>query len=324
MIPPRSAEAAANSRLATLAFCADAYMEAPLHVAASSALRNLHPGWAAKIYLLAEGIDAKGIARLRETLNRCERPYELVEITGADTSVFSRLRPFHGTLAAYFRLLLPDFISEQKFLYLDTDTVTTIDLSPLFALDMGGYPLVFVVDGVVKNALDCKIYIQHGAVADDPCFNSGVILFNVEQWKAQNCLSRVLEFGNAYPDCLLAADQTVLNILFAKDCCRLSPEFNVKLSTHVRDPIPEKGIYHFVGSPKPWDILGEFFHPYHDIWDEAIQCIALRFVQRSAYTDHRSWIRFTRILGGYRRILRVRYQLAKAERRKRQAVSGQQ
>jgi lipopolysaccharide biosynthesis glycosyltransferase len=97
----------------------------------------------------------------------------------------------------------------------------------------------------------------------------------------------------------------------------LGREFNLQLSAHHRDPVPERGIYHFVGSPKPWDLFGEFFHSYSHIWNEASGGIALRFMQRRAYADFRSWRRLPRIIGGYRRILRQRYKLFQAERARR-------
>jgi lipopolysaccharide biosynthesis glycosyltransferase len=303
-----------ESHLAVVALCSDAYMEAPLHVAASSVLRSLHPGWKAKFYLLTENITPAGVRRLRQTLNRCERPYELVEIADADTTVFHRLRPFHGTYTTYYRFLLPDFVAEERFLYLDTDTVTTLDISPLFDRNMGGYPLGFVVDGTVKHALEHKFFMEQGAAPDDPAFNAGVALFDAREWREQNCFSRIMDFCNAHPDRLLSADQTALNVLFAKHCHRLDPAFNVKLSTVVRTPVQEQGIYHFVGSPKPWDILGEFIHPYSSIWSEAAKGTSLSLAQRSAYLDTKSWVRFSRIAGGYHRILRQRREIAKARR----------
>jgi len=303
-----------RSSVAAIALCSDIYMEAPLHVAASSVLRSLHPNWTAKIYLLTEGIDEAGVRRLRKTLELTKRPHELVLVTSPDTSVFAKLLPFHGSLAAYYRFLLPDLVEEKRLLYLDTDTVTKIDISPLFQLEMEGYPLGFVVDGVVRWALENEFYISQGAKADDPAFNSGVMLFDVDQWKAQNCFSRLMEFCNAYPDSLVAADQTALNVLFAKGCYHLSPEFNVKLSTVRREKVPESGIFHFVGSPKPWDLFGEFFHPYSRIWSEASVLTALKLTQRSAYTDMRNWRRLPRIIGGYRRILKQRYELLQAGR----------
>lgn len=311
-----------GTQVATVAFCSDVYMEAPLHVAVSSVLRSLHPDWTGKFYLLTEGIDEAAVGRLRETLNRVGRPYELVEITSPNTSVFRKLRSFHGSHACYYRFLLPDFVAEQRFLYLDTDTVTKVDISPLFQLEMNGYAVGFVVDGEVKWALEKEFYLSQGAKGDDPAFNSGVILFDVEQWKAQNCFSRLMELCSAHGDRMAPGDQTALNVLFAKHCYRLSPEFNVKLSAHHRTPVPESGIYHFVGSPKPWDVFGEFFHSYAYIWNEASGGIALRFTQRSAYTDIRNWRRLPRILGGYRRILRQRYARMQAERKRRKVVPG--
>lgn len=295
-----------GNHIATIAFCADVYMEVPLHVAASSLLRNLHPNWTAKIYLLTDGIGKSAIGRLRETLNLVERPYELVEITLPNTGVFRKLRPFHGSHAAYYRLLLPSFAAEKRFLYLDTDTVTKVDVSPLFQLDMDGYPLGFVVEGSVKYDLQHEFLISQGAKEDDPVLNSGVILFDVEQWKAQHCFSRLMDFCNAHPASLLAADQTAFNVLFVKHCYHLALEFNVKLYAHGGKPVPDNGIYHFVGSPKPWDLFGEFFHSYAYIWNEASGRIALRLTRRSAYTDFRNWRRLPRIIGGYRRILRAR------------------
>jgi lipopolysaccharide biosynthesis glycosyltransferase len=58
---------------------------------------------------------------------------------------------------------LPDFITEERFLYIDTDTVTTIDVSSLFQLDMNGYPVGFVGGGTVKWALEKAFFISLGA-----------------------------------------------------------------------------------------------------------------------------------------------------------------
>jgi lipopolysaccharide biosynthesis glycosyltransferase len=272
-------------------------------------LRSLHPDWTAKFYVLTEGISEAAMGRLRKTLDLVGRSYELVEIRSPDTSVFKNLRPFHGSHAAYYRLLLPDYVTEKRFLYIDTDTVTTIDISPLFVLNMNGYPLGFVGGGTVKWSLENEFFISLGAKGDDPSFNSGVMLLDVEQWKSQNCFARLMEFCNAHPDHLISADQTALNALFAKDCYYLGPEYNMALSPESRRASLKNGIYHFVGSPKPWDLFGEFFHGYYSIWSDALGRIALGFIQRNTYTNIRNWRRFPHIIGGYRRILRQRYKL---------------
>ena len=40
----------------------------------------------------------------------------------------------HNDLARYF---IPDFVEEDKVLYLDSDLVVTADLTPLFEMDLG-------------------------------------------------------------------------------------------------------------------------------------------------------------------------------------------
>ena len=301
---------------AVIAFCSDEYMEAPLHVAAMSVVRALHPAWLARIYVLTQGIDDRGLAALRSSLDRLDRAYEMVELATAETSIFTGLRPFHGSYSAYFRLLLPGLINDDRFLYLDTDTITTIDVSPLFEVDMHGRALGFVNTGKVKHSLERNFFLSQGASLEDPSFNSGVILFNRSEWLKQDCFSRLLDFCRAHPDDLLAADQTALNVLFARDCHHLDPPFNVPLSTVFREKIPEQGVYHFVGSPKPWDLFGEWIHPYGDLWKHAIEQTAIGLQQRVSYLSLRNWRRFPRIMGGYRRIFRQRGQQRRLAKQK--------
>ena len=109
--PNHRSEDIMQPKVASLALCSDVYMEAPLHVAASSVLSSLHPDWSAKFYILDYGIGPAGMHLLRETLDRCRRAYELIEIPDADLTIFERLRPFHGTHTAYARFLLPDYVS---------------------------------------------------------------------------------------------------------------------------------------------------------------------------------------------------------------------
>jgi lipopolysaccharide biosynthesis glycosyltransferase len=282
-------------------------MEAPLHVSIYSVLRNLHPLWNAKIYVLAPDVPPYSLARLRRTIKSADRPSTLVEITGCDCSVFSKLRPFHGSYAAYYRLLLPEYVTEDRFLYIDADTIPEIDVSPLFELDLQGHPMGVVYDVPIKSSFDADFYLSRGLDPNAPCFNSGVILFDRLQWLKQNCFSRLMEFARAHPHDLKSADQTVLNVVFARDRAELPEQFNVKLSTSRRLPIPERGIFHFVGSPKPWDMFGRIFHPYSYLWKRASRPVPLRPSERVPSLGFRNWQRLPNILGGYRRILRHRW-----------------
>jgi lipopolysaccharide biosynthesis glycosyltransferase len=123
-----------------------------------------------------------------------------------------------------------------------------------------------------------------------------------------------MEFCRKYPDALLAADQTALNALFSRSCFRLDPLFNVRLSTIVRDDLPAEGIYHFVGSPKPWDIFGNLFHPYSRMWNEYRKSAGIGVLTLNPYIQPSAWGRLPRISGPYLRLVRWRLELMRSGR----------
>jgi lipopolysaccharide biosynthesis glycosyltransferase len=281
-------------------------MEVPLHVAAHSLLRNLAPGVKPNFYMLLTGFSAAGRDLLRCTLDHLDRDYSLSFLP--EESVASQFQGFHtllGSHAPYHRLLLPDLIDEPRFLYLDSDTLTLIDVSPLFAMDMGSYAAGFVVDGTVKYALESRFFQSLGKDPDGPAFNSGVILMQREQWIQQDCWPRIRAFCERYSDQLLAADQTALNALMAENCFHLPPQFNTKLfpkrSTRIGDT---PGIFHFVGSPKPWDMLGRATLPYSVQWFDELDRTPLPASKKQLWRSKGYWQRLPRLLGSYRRLIK--------------------
>jgi lipopolysaccharide biosynthesis glycosyltransferase len=297
-----------------LAFCSDQYMELPLLVAATSAVKHVSTHFDVHVYLMLSSVDEKGIARIRKALDRVGRQYSLTILPPPDDAVFHSFRPFYGTHTPYYRLLLPDLIPDDRFLYLDTDTVTATDLSGLATIDMQGYAMGFVVQSKMGRALEEKFFLELGNEKDDPAFNSGVMLVDSKQWKAQQCSPRLMEFCRKYPDALLAADQTALNALFSKSCFHLDERLNVRLSTIVWDDLPAEGIYHFVGSPKPWDIFGNLFHPYARIWNEYRQSAGIGAWTLNPYLEPSAWRRLPRIFGAYLRPLRWLFALLRSGR----------
>jgi lipopolysaccharide biosynthesis glycosyltransferase len=279
-----------------VAFCADRNVEAALHVAASSLLRNLNPTETVRFYLLLTGFSEKHLQRLRDTLDRTGREYELRLPQLPDTPMLREFRPLHGNLVPYHRLLLPEVVDEDRLLYLDSDTLTAIDISPLFSLPMADKATAFVVDSVVGKSMDCKFLVARGLRPTSPGFNSGVMLFNLEQWRKQRCTQRSLDLCRES----FKHDQVVLNLLFSEDTCSLPAEYNIKLypSTPIEGVAP--GIYHFLGSPKPWDIAGNRLVNSYALWHGYARHIVIK---NNPWLSSRAWLRSFRILGSYRREL---------------------
>ena len=136
----------------SVAFCTDRTMEAALHVAALSVLNHLSSSQTARFHLLLTGFSRDRIDLLRLTLDGAQRPYEMEVLQAPDRSLFEGFRPLQGSLTPYHRLVLPDLVNEERLLYLDSDTLARIDVSPLIAVDMQAHATGFVVDGLAGPA----------------------------------------------------------------------------------------------------------------------------------------------------------------------------
>src|SRR5208282_900453 len=100
-------------------------------------------------------------------------------------------------------------------------------------------------------------------------------------------------------------DQSILNALFAEDCYRLDARYNVKVYA-TTDPkrVPAAGVFHFVGSPKPWDIGGRLLLPHARRWYEALAKTAIPAYRRIFWLNPAAWSRMAKIRGGYARLAR--------------------
>lgn len=294
-------------RVAAVAFCTDKYMEAPLHVAASSLLRNLHPDYTARFYLHLTDFTADDIESLRETLDRTARGYS-IELLHADASAFRKFRPFYGNFTTYHRLLLPEIIQEDRLLYVDSDTLVEVDVAPLFELDMGKQPAGFVTIGVTSKNTATPLFTALGIPPDTPYFNAGVMLLNLPEWRRQNCTERVLDFCHEH-NAQLIGDETALNGVFAGDYLRLDSRYNTILTRKTElNSIPKAGIFHFLENPKPWDIGGRLLLPHARMWFAGLRATAVPAYKRIFFLNPRLWLRALRCRGSYYRTFKWKLQ----------------
>ena len=113
-------------------------------------------------------------------------------------------------------------------------------------------------------------------------FNSGVLLFDLKQWRQQKILEQCMYFLDKNSEHCLSADQVVLNGIFYNQYHHLPEKFNICLSTTQKQvgPYPQ-GILHLVGSPKPWDAFGEIGNIHSPLFYEILD--------QTAYRYWRSW-----------------------------------
>ncbi len=146
------------------------------------------------------------------------------------------------TRAAYYRLLIPDFIPDvDKILYMDCDIQVKSSLKELFSSDIKDYYLAAVEDiDEVKNSnrLNLKKY-----------FNSGVLLLNLAKFREINFTSKIFDWIALHKDQIVFHDQDVLNLYFADNVKFLDKKWNLQgylKSLKFRKEYKEGNLIHFI------------------------------------------------------------------------------
>jgi lipopolysaccharide biosynthesis glycosyltransferase len=272
-------------------------MEAPLHAAASSLL--LHASVEIDFYFMLSGFDLKRRDMLRQSLDMSGKAYTATFVDEPNPEALLGLRPFHGQRTPYHRLFLPELVPADRLLYLDSDIVSAVDVSPLATLAMS-HASGFVPAGVTDRYIERKLFAAIGLPPHTPAFNSGVMLFDLRAWREQRLARETLEFCRKYQE----FDQTGLIAVSAGRFDALHPRYNMPLytTTRLQSAREHPALYHFVGSPKPWDIAGRQFHSCFRIYAEALEKTILRR-HASPYMSVANWQRAYRVKGGYARKL---------------------
>lgn len=159
--------------------------------------------------------------------------------------------------SVFLRYFTATFVQEDQALYLDCDIVVTRDLSEIFAVDLGSYPL-----GAVRD-LGGEVYFG------EQIFNSGVLLINVNYWREKDIAGQLIEMTDNLHDKVTQDDQSILNMLFENRWMELPFAYNcITLHTTFSDYEPEKGLYppviHYLTERKPWKEYTQSI--YREVW----------------------------------------------------------
>ena len=177
----------------------------------------------------------------------------------------------HLTYAAFFRYFIPQFVTEEKALYLDADIIVRDSIEELFSEDFDGFSIAAVEDAFEKNT-----------------FNSGVMLIDVDAWRREGVTEKLLQLTNEFHESSYG-DQGILNRLFQNNWKKLPQKYNfmVGMDTVARiygidswytESIKvgnEAKIIHYTGR-KPWHLVNlnrfreEWWYYYGLEWSEIV------------------------------------------------------
>ena len=201
-----------------------------------------------KIYVLNKDIPQEWFSRLRMYIQEMGGDLIDCKLIGQQFQMnWSNKLPHinHMTFARYY---IPDFVTEDKVLYLDSDLLVTDDLTDLFELDLG------------ENYLAATRSCFGAGIG----FNAGVLLINNKKWQAENIRQKLIDLTEKEHENVGEGDQSILNILFQNSCYQLEDTYNFQIGFDAGaaeknhafvfeiplTPLPK--ILHYISPDKPW------------------------------------------------------------------------
>lgn len=175
-----------------------------------------------------------------------------------EVAAVGNIQRFGGTLVPLFRLFLAKELGHiyRRILYMDCDMfIEGGEIGRLLNLEIGPHPVAAVRDYRQLTAPDLQSReFKAAGLAQVPYFNSGLLLIDTAAFEAQEVRQRSLATATTYPQAMVFADQSLLNLALHGGFAELAPAWNWQWSfdfplVPLRYPV---FIRHFIGPKKPF------------------------------------------------------------------------
>jgi lipopolysaccharide biosynthesis glycosyltransferase len=206
------------------------------------------------------------------------------------------LRVAHVTRSTYIRLLAPDLVPQmhRKILFLDADILALDDVRELWRTNLGNYPVAAVQDGGIRfvgSPSGLLNYEELGLRPNAKYFNAGVLLMNLDIWRAEDLSKQILDYIASNRSKIRFNDQDALNAVLHDRWKQLDASWNVlvfggkivgerQLAPNDQGTIaspPGAKILHFITPQKPWK-RGFLHQGYRKLY--------LGYQRRTAWATH--------------------------------------
>lgn len=157
---------------------------------------------------------------------------------------------------SYYRILIPNLLDEgiSKALYLDCDMIVRTDISELWDTNIEEFDLAAVDERTFLTEENIKGKMNRLSLPSDSYyFNAGLLLMNLDRWRAKNIPSEIAEFIQNNPDKLELLDQDALNAVLNNRWLPLDQKWNYFYTRSKKLPFTSAAILHFQGPIKPWN-----------------------------------------------------------------------
>ncbi|MCB0323066.1 MAG: glycosyltransferase family 8 protein [Bdellovibrionales bacterium] len=268
--------------LLELALAADDAYAMPLGACLASIRASTEAATAVRIHVLDGGLSTASTEQLIRAAEGFELTvYPLDDRLSAELPVSA-----HISRLTYARLLIPEVLPKatRRIIYLDVDTIVRRDLSALWQHELNGALLGAVQDQAVPF-FDCRTMDGYAAVGpflaaveafhnleqlalpgDAPYFNAGVMLIDLEQWRAKDISRQCFEFLREHRGVNKFWDQDALNAVCHRQWARVDSRWNQQSHLHryptageaplspeeYRNCMENPYVVHYSAGSKPW------------------------------------------------------------------------
>jgi lipopolysaccharide biosynthesis glycosyltransferase len=273
------------------------------------------------IHLISGNLKNENINLLKNITHKYNMMFDFYLL---DKSLFENFNVnYRISIAAYYRILIPEIINLNitKILYLDGDMIINGDISPLWKIELNNY-IIGAVNDIV--ALELDEFIRMKTPKEFGYFNSGMLLIDTKNWRANNTTKKILDYLNENHAIIKFHDQDALNGILYNKRKNLSPEWNFQVGLYYCSPfiihsafpeiylekiIKHPIIVHFNGIEKPWHYVS--LHPFAKKFKYYLRLSGLKNYQEQV--DLKKIIKKqTYRLLGWKRITRYFYNKQKA------------
>lgn len=174
------------------------------------------------VYLIGENISDENKCHLNDIAQKYNRQIFVIDVPKLDIppSLTSARWPLSAFTRLFSGVILPNNL--QRILYLDCDTIIVEDIEPLQNIDFGNNIVV-----AIKDCISGSYKENIGLNKDNPYFNAGVLLLNLEKIRDIDIKREIEEYMHKYVKLINYADQDILNGMFKGKIGVLDPKYDV-------------------------------------------------------------------------------------------------
>ena len=259
-----------------IVFCTDNNYVMPCGISMVSLFEN-NNGQDITVHIIGMNLDESGKDKLKGISDKYNSSIIFYNIDEEYIKKFKLMfdGPRHISIAAYIRLFIPEIVSDNinKVLYLDCDLIVVRDLSELWNTNIDNHSIAGVLDGMVFQR---DLHDRLGYSKDYPYVNSGVLLINLEYWRQNRILEKLLEYAKNKFEDIFFMDQDVINGTLHESTLLVHMKYNSNSIFYeygwnphsYKDEAEEARtnpvIIHYSSADKPWQ-KGRF-HPLIPIY----------------------------------------------------------